>query len=220
MPACRQAAALRIEGDIGDQTLGRTPDHGHFEPRRGVGCGLAAGCPAALAQVGPAARFEAGDLRGRGFSLDLGSGVSPGAQSTIGQQGGFFDDSSFMGMQQQSMNVQQNSQQQMHYQNDMYAAPFQSSPSSMQQMGYGGGVGVGGQQSPIGNFGVGMQSMQSMQSMGVGMTASNDANNTNNQQQANDDWNDLQLQLPSDLLGGDGDLNWGVPAPNPNRQQF
>ena len=161
------------------------------------------------------------NLVNRAFAgLDLGSGVSPGAQSTIGQQGGFFDDSSFMGMQQQSMNVQQNSQQQMHYQNDMYAAPFQSSPSSMQQMGYGGGVGVGGQQSPIGNFGVGMQSMQSMQSMGVGMTASNDANNTNNQQQANDDWNNLQLQPPSDPRGGDGDLNWGVPAPNPNRQQF
>ena len=159
------------------------------------------------------------NLVNRAFAgLDLGSGVSPGAQSTIGQQGGFFDDSSFMGMQQQSMNVQQNSQQQMHYQSDMYAAPFQSSPSSMQQMGYGGGVGVGGQQSPIGNFGVGMQSMQSMQSMGVGMTASNDANNTNNQQQANDDWNDLQLQLPSDLLGGDSDLNWGVPTPNPNHQ--
>ena len=153
-------------------------------------------------------------------SLDLGG--SSGAHHTQGgHQQAYFDQGSFLDM---SAPIQSRSTPtQMPYQNDVYAAPFQSMQQSpmmggqhIASHGYGQQqqspsmmAGIGGVRDvqPPG-YGVGMQSME-MQSL----------QHPHTNQQPSDDWNDLQLQLPSDLgeiLGGD---IFGSSSEQPNTQQ-
>ncbi len=138
--------------------------------------------------------------------LDLGESSGAHHHSQGGQQQGFFDQSSFLGM---SGSMQSGSSQtQMPYQNDAYSAPFQS----MQQSPI-----MGSQHVASHGYGQHQQSPTMMTSMGtrdaqpgygVGMQSLDmppmQQPQTNHQQ--SDDWNDLQLQLPSDLgeiLGSD-----------------
>ena len=78
-------AALRLEGlgFVAGETAGARGEEGLFDVQdatltlsgvevRGLACGRAEGCPAALAQVGPGARFEAEDLTVQDIRLHLG----------------------------------------------------------------------------------------------------------------------------------------------------
>ena len=137
--------------------------------------------------------------------LDLGG--SPGSRHTqVGHQQAFFDRSSFLDMPGSMQS--QSSQTQMPYQSDVYSAPFQSmQPSPI----------IGGQHVPSHGYGQPQQSPAMMASMGgvrdappgygAGMQSMDlQSMQPQTNQQQSDDWNDLQLQLPSDLgeiLGGD-----------------